>query len=404
MSALRALGVRLGLVAAGVLVAVLVLELGCRLLVRPGSPTPPALETIDEGMRMVGHEQFNEYHPLLGMNGIPRLHTTAFGGLVVTHNGRGNRNHPVTFSKPEGVHRVVLLGDSNAWGYGVGDDQTLGAQLEAALAAEAPAGRWEVANLAVTGYGPDQQYLKLLLEGVRYRPDVVAVMYFDLNDVMEAMSPAMWGVEKPRFTLHGERLCLENVPPKVALGWPNHSVERLLPSLEGGDSLFRRVADASAIVAFLRTRTLRPELAEAWNGRSVLALARRQGMPSAMQRTLAGHLGCPADGAPAEGSGRRLVVAILRSLRAVAEGAGARFVVLTTPTAGNYKDGVRGEQYDEIVAGLAAAGVATIDLERMAREAGMPPEALYLNRATDDHFSVAGHRAAAAALAHLVAR
>src|SRR5881296_1825497 len=109
-----------GLLLLGSLAAAALLLDGVCALANRLVPPPPPLETVAGGP-MQGHEQFNQYHPLLGMDGIPGLHVLAPSGKWVTHNSRGNRSPEVVFAKPSGVRRVVILGDSNAWGYGLGD-------------------------------------------------------------------------------------------------------------------------------------------------------------------------------------------------------------------------------------------------------------------------------------------
>jgi hypothetical protein len=87
----------------------------------PGRPPRPPAPTAE-------HYRFNGYHPLLGYDGLPGVRGR-FHGQTVTHNSQGNRGPEASFAKPAGVRRVVVLGDSQAWGYGVGDDDTIPAQL-----------------------------------------------------------------------------------------------------------------------------------------------------------------------------------------------------------------------------------------------------------------------------------
>lgn len=83
---------------------------------------------------------------------------------------RGAREHDVFAGA--GTRRIVTLGDSFTWGFGVGDDETYSARLEALLPAT------EVINLGVNGYGTDQQVLAWEREGVSYRPDLVVLGFF----------------------------------------------------------------------------------------------------------------------------------------------------------------------------------------------------------------------------------
>src|SRR6185503_2752348 len=100
-----------------------------------------------------------------GYDGLPGVRGR-FHGQTVTHNSQGNRGPEAAFAKPSGVRRVVVIGDSQAWGYGVGDDETIPAQLQRLLN-EAGGARYEVLNLGVGGYGTDQAFLKYLVEGRR---------------------------------------------------------------------------------------------------------------------------------------------------------------------------------------------------------------------------------------------
>lgn len=84
--------------------------------------------------------------------------------------------------KPEGVVRVVVLGDS------VPNDPTIPfaerfpRKLEAALASSAPKGRRvEVINVSCEGYNTIQEVRLLERVGQKYAPDVVVVAYV-LND------------------------------------------------------------------------------------------------------------------------------------------------------------------------------------------------------------------------------
>jgi hypothetical protein len=90
-------------------------------------------------------------------------------------------------------------------GLGVADDETIDVQLSEALQrldASAPA---EVINLAVIGYGTDQEYLMLLTDGLRYAPDDIVLEYFHENDAREPRRrcSTVWRI--PGLVRHGCR-------------------------------------------------------------------------------------------------------------------------------------------------------------------------------------------------------
>ncbi|MCP3915631.1 MAG: hypothetical protein GY711_08760 [bacterium] len=113
-------------------------------------------------------------------------------------NATGFRDIERAEQKPDGVRRVVLLGDSVAWGWGVDADERFGDMLDERLGEDV-----EVLNLACPGYGTDQQYWTLLDRGLAYEPDVVVVV-FVLNDVFEARYDKRYKMSKPRFTLQAD--------------------------------------------------------------------------------------------------------------------------------------------------------------------------------------------------------
>ncbi len=85
------------------------------------------------------------------------------GGGRVSLNARGYRGRELTLPKAGDRTRVVVLGDSIAFGYGVSDEQTFPYLLDVRD------NGIEVGNLAVEGYGPGQELLVLLHDGLRAR-------------------------------------------------------------------------------------------------------------------------------------------------------------------------------------------------------------------------------------------
>jgi lysophospholipase L1-like esterase len=122
---------------------------------------------------------------------------TFVDGQRTTINAQGLRGsvHPLART---GRPRVVLLGDSVAFGYGVADDDTFAARLEER--------GYEVVNLAVPGYGTDQELLRFERVGAAYRPDVVLLHFCAHNDFADNASRVYFydGMHpKPYFTLEG---------------------------------------------------------------------------------------------------------------------------------------------------------------------------------------------------------
>lgn len=98
---------------------------------------------------------------------------------------RGQREYPV--ARVPGTRRILMLGDSFPFGYGVEDQDVVSAVLETLLNAggtpdAAAAGGYEVINLSVAGFGQAEELVTWEKRARDYRPDVVVLFYFD-NDI-----------------------------------------------------------------------------------------------------------------------------------------------------------------------------------------------------------------------------
>jgi lysophospholipase L1-like esterase len=114
-------------------------------------------------------------------------------------NAEGLRGPDVTASKPEGVRRVAVLGDSIAFGYWVAEGDTFPRQLEAMLnAARGTGPRIEVLNFGVPGYNLDQEIEALRARALAFSPDLV-VAAFCLND-LEGLFSYELGLVQDRAT------------------------------------------------------------------------------------------------------------------------------------------------------------------------------------------------------------
>jgi tetratricopeptide (TPR) repeat protein len=182
-------------------------------------------------------DAWSRYDPLLGWSNrpgwadpenphLPRIDARGF---------RGDDEIPVP--KPAGLRRVVVVGDSFAFGAEVANEETWARRLGDLLK-----GKADVANLGVCAYGVDQMLLRFERDGAVLQPDLV-VAGMILDDFARS-DASVWhtGQGKPRFALRDGKLELLNVPPppRVAPGqWLKPpeptlaSVLRLAPVLPG---------------------------------------------------------------------------------------------------------------------------------------------------------------------------
>jgi len=130
-----------------------------------------------------------QFDSALGWRGIPYFKgtfTEPCARFPISQNSRGFRDDERQFAKPEGVKRVLSVGDSFTWGWCVVRDGIYTQVLGRMFAAEGR--RVEVINAGVKGYGTVQCLLYLVEEGFEYAPDVV-IYQVCMNDIDENTTP-----------------------------------------------------------------------------------------------------------------------------------------------------------------------------------------------------------------------
>jgi lysophospholipase L1-like esterase len=75
-------------------------------------------------------------------------------------------------------YRIIFLGDSFTFGWGVREADTFKSQLETALNQRYPT---EIINFGIGNYNSEQEVNLFLEKGLKYHPDKVVVFYF-IND------------------------------------------------------------------------------------------------------------------------------------------------------------------------------------------------------------------------------
>lgn len=106
-----------------------------------------------------------------------------------------------------GPHRVLVLGDSNGFGWGIASGRTFSARLQRTSGLE-------VINLSVSGYGTDQELLRFRAEHARLRPALVVIQVTP-NDFDDIQMSWVAGRPKPWFTLESGALRSHNIPVDI---------------------------------------------------------------------------------------------------------------------------------------------------------------------------------------------
>ncbi len=136
-------------------------------------------------------------------------HTSADFDVEIRTDSWGRRSEggdspvsgrPASGRPASGRPKVVFVGDSTTFGWGVEVDQSFPCLVGRMLDVE-------VVNLGVSGYGTDQQLLKLRRDGLPLGPAAV-VLTFSHNDLEEVLSEWKYGWTKPRYRFEDSRLIL----------------------------------------------------------------------------------------------------------------------------------------------------------------------------------------------------
>ena len=99
-------------------------------------------------------------------------------GENIRINSHGLRDRERSWDKPEGVTRVLGIGDSFTFGYEVREEDCYLKQLELLLNEQKT--KWDVINAGVTGYNMWQYLAYLRCCGYKYSPDLITIgVFFD---------------------------------------------------------------------------------------------------------------------------------------------------------------------------------------------------------------------------------
>lgn len=102
-------------------------------------------------------------------------------GVDVSINATGQRDRNFTQPKPEGTFRIMMLGDSLTFGWGVPQQQTVAKRLEALLNGQQPDVRYEVVNAGVGNYNAGMSSQWMRARGMAFEPDLV-IFNYSFND------------------------------------------------------------------------------------------------------------------------------------------------------------------------------------------------------------------------------
>ncbi|MEG4493019.1 SGNH/GDSL hydrolase family protein [Microcoleus sp. D3_18_C4] len=198
MSKLKNLGVNLGLTLVGLLMGVVIGEIGLRVARIEGYPK------IGDFVESAP-TRFHTSDPNLGWKLKPGAsgEWNEEGASFVQVNSESLRDHREhTKAKPPNTLRVAVLGDSFTEAIHVPVEQTFWSKLERKLGnCEAVKGRKnvEVMNFGVQGYGTAQELIMLRKKVWDYSPDIVILAFFIGNDIINNSPQLEYDRYRPFF-------------------------------------------------------------------------------------------------------------------------------------------------------------------------------------------------------------
>jgi lysophospholipase L1-like esterase len=337
--------INLGLLAAASLLALLLAEAAVRVM--GWEP----LYVSPERSRFWRHDAMLGWAHRPGQSGMfatPQFRTH----VRISPQGLRDREH--SYERAPGTRRILVLGDSFAWGYGVEEPDRFTQRLESALGVE-------VINAGISGYSTDQELLWFQNEGSKYEVDLV-LLSFTGNDLGHNARQLVYTIYyKPAFALKDGRLALQGYP---------------VPTATPRDRLIYSLSQQSAL-AYLLINTYF----------DVRSSAREVGQG-------------PAGPAPTSASGTEradpyaLTLALAAELRRAAEARGAEFAILATD---RWWNGPAGATYAGLLSELRTQQFEVLDVEAMP---GFEPETMVI--ADDGHWNADGHQYVAERLEDLI--
>jgi hypothetical protein len=148
----------------------------------------------------------NEWDRKAGTRLIPGLKGTLSCpeySIDIAVNSKGLRDREYSYEEPPGARRILCLGDSYTFGYGVQADETFAKLLERSLnASDSTAYRWEVLNAGIGSTGTAHQLALYETEGYKYSPDVVVVCFCPANDFFDNIASGLYTIENDTLVRH----------------------------------------------------------------------------------------------------------------------------------------------------------------------------------------------------------
>jgi lysophospholipase L1-like esterase len=193
--------------------------------------------------------KFARYDPLLGWIGKEDVEDDFKWVDTESHvsqNRYGFRGLGYDFKKGE-KKRLLVLGDSFVWGFGVDNEELFTHLMESGSP-----DTLEVINLGVSGYTTDQEYLLWRKLGSKWTPEDVVLFILPTNDLKELLDSSAHGYKKPNFVFdQAGNLQLKNTPVPQRWVWEDKEIESEAGRAGRLNSMLSRSTLANLVVGIL---------------------------------------------------------------------------------------------------------------------------------------------------------
>lgn len=156
-----------------------------------------ALAVVEFGLRLFFYgslaqpdygQAFHQPHPTRGWALRPNTLSSKQEldyKVPISINSLGVRGPEIGYARMPGLFRILILSDSAIFGSGVDDDHTVPVMLTQLLAPL----QVEIVNLSVAAYSTTQEYVLFMEEGRKYQPDLVLLGFAPGNDIQTSYEP-----------------------------------------------------------------------------------------------------------------------------------------------------------------------------------------------------------------------
>lgn len=225
-------------------------------------------------------------------HGLRLWYTTRDFRNWVETNSRGLHEREISYDKPGGLVRILVLGDSFTGALEVPLEAAYPKVLERMLNSSQGGTRVQVINAGIGGFSTVNEYLLFLHEGQKYRADLVLLAFEFSTDIIDNYPPLASNVTPgaPYAVLENERLEFRRYPVSLRthiertagrlrlfrLAYRAYATNKSLLNRWAGDLLPSAAATSAESVPpmyALYQKPLRQEYRQAWQ--VTLALLRR---------------------------------------------------------------------------------------------------------------------------------